>query len=138
MVSQDVLKGTRLLVTDVVVAITLIKRRAAGHNFTERERKLLHRTCADLVSVIPIGFLMLLPVGHVYFRIMLLFITLVLVPLYVILFFFQGHCSWACSYACSHSKICSCFGNNLFLCRYFKFKVLYVLGILSIPVDVAT
>lgn len=65
--SLDVLKGTQLLVTDVAVAITLLKSSISGHNLTEREKKILRRTCTDLASVIPIGFLMLLPVtavGH--------------------------------------------------------------------------
>ena len=58
---QDVLKGTQLLATDVTVAVSLLKSSMSGHNLTERERKVLRRTCTDLASVIPIGILMLLP-----------------------------------------------------------------------------
>lgn len=65
--SMDVLKGTQLLVTDIAIAITLLRSRISGHNLTEREKRILRRTCTDLASVIPIGILMLLPVtavGH--------------------------------------------------------------------------
>lgn len=65
--SLDVLKGTQLLATDVAVAVSLLKSSILGHELTDRERKTLRRTCTDLASVIPIGFLMLLPVtavGH--------------------------------------------------------------------------
>ncbi|KAJ6967443.1 hypothetical protein NC653_035603 [Populus alba x Populus x berolinensis] len=45
----------------------LLKRLLIGDELTEKERKTLRRTMIDLASVIPIGFLMLLPVtavGH--------------------------------------------------------------------------
>ncbi|KAH7443213.1 hypothetical protein KP509_02G026100 [Ceratopteris richardii] len=65
--SADVWKGTQLLATDVVAAMVLIQRSASGEELTEKEKKSLKRTLTDLASIIPIGFLMLLPVtaiGH--------------------------------------------------------------------------
>lgn len=65
--TTDVWKGTQLLATDTAAAVVLLKRSAAGEELTEREKKSLKRTLTDLASVIPIGFLMLLPVtavGH--------------------------------------------------------------------------
>lgn len=59
---QDAWRGTRLLGTDVGVAVILLKRSVAGQELTDREQKILKRTFTDLASVVPIGFLMLLPV----------------------------------------------------------------------------
>jgi hypothetical protein len=45
----------------------LLRRAILGQELTDREQKMLRRTLTDLASVIPIGFLMLLPVtavGH--------------------------------------------------------------------------
>lgn len=44
------------------VAVLLLRRSVAGQVLTDREQKILKRTFTDLASVIPIGFLMLLPV----------------------------------------------------------------------------
>lgn len=65
--TADVWRGTTLLSTDVRVAMRLLKRSAAGEALTQREHKLLRRTLTDVASVLPIAFLMLLPVtavGH--------------------------------------------------------------------------
>lgn len=65
--STDVWKGTQLLATDVAAAVVLLRRSASGEELTEKEKKSLKRTLTDLASIVPIGFLMLLPVtavGH--------------------------------------------------------------------------
>ncbi|XP_028549160.1 uncharacterized protein LOC110115753 isoform X3 [Dendrobium catenatum] len=65
--SADVWQGTQLLAIDVVAALVLLKRTITGDELTEKEKKALRRTLTDLASVVPIGFLMLLPVtavGH--------------------------------------------------------------------------
>ncbi|KAG0625720.1 hypothetical protein M758_2G075900 [Ceratodon purpureus] len=65
--SSDAWRGTVLLGSDVGVAVLLLKRSVAGQKLTDREQKILKRTFTDLASVVPIGFLMLLPVtavGH--------------------------------------------------------------------------
>lgn len=64
---SDVWEGTRLLATDVAVAMGFLQRALTGDELTEKEKKTLRRTLTDLASVIPIGILMLLPVtaiGH--------------------------------------------------------------------------
>ncbi|KAJ6808710.1 uncharacterized protein M6B38_165225 [Iris pallida] len=63
----DVWQGTQLLAIDVAAAMVLVKRTLTGDELTEKEKKALRRTVTDLASVVPIGFLMLLPVtavGH--------------------------------------------------------------------------
>ncbi|XP_019153470.1 PREDICTED: uncharacterized protein LOC109149932 isoform X1 [Ipomoea nil] len=65
--STDVLQGTQLLAIDVAAAMELLRRAIIGDELTEKEKQALRRTLTDLASVIPIGFLMLLPVtavGH--------------------------------------------------------------------------
>ncbi|XP_057507018.1 uncharacterized protein LOC130790121 isoform X2 [Actinidia eriantha] len=65
--STDVLQGTQLLAIDVAAALGLLRRVIIGDELTEKEKKVLQRTLTDLASVVPIGFLMLLPVtavGH--------------------------------------------------------------------------
>ncbi|XAR64740.1 hypothetical protein NMG60_11008545 [Bertholletia excelsa] len=65
--STDVLQGTQLLAIDVAAAMGLLRRVLIGDELTEKEKKALQRTLTDLASVVPIGFLMLLPVtavGH--------------------------------------------------------------------------
>ncbi|CAM6050274.1 unnamed protein product [Sphagnum compactum] len=65
--STDAWRGTKLLGTDVGAAMVLLRRAILGQELTDREQKMLRRTLTDLASVIPIGFLMLLPVtavGH--------------------------------------------------------------------------
>lgn len=65
--STDVWQGTQLLAIDVGAAMVLLKRTVMGDELTEKEKKALRRTLTDLASVVPIGFLMLLPVtavGH--------------------------------------------------------------------------
>nr|XP_024356431.1 uncharacterized protein LOC112272673 isoform X2 [Physcomitrium patens] len=63
----DIWRGSCLLGTDVGVSLVLLRRKVLGQNLTSREKKILKRTVTDMVSVVPIGFLMLLPVtavGH--------------------------------------------------------------------------
>ncbi|KAG0477966.1 hypothetical protein HPP92_012685 [Vanilla planifolia] len=65
--STDLWWGTQLLAIDLVAAMVLIKRSLTGDEITDKEKKALRRTLTDLASVVPIGFLMLLPVtavGH--------------------------------------------------------------------------
>ncbi|KAL4591825.1 hypothetical protein LXL04_004798 [Taraxacum kok-saghyz] len=65
--TQDVLQGTQLLAIDVAAATGLLRRVLIGDELTDKEKQALRRTLTDLASVIPIGFLMLLPVtavGH--------------------------------------------------------------------------
>lgn len=60
---QDVWQGTQLLAFDVGAASGLLRRALMGDELTEKEKKILKRTLTDLASVVPIGFLMLLPVS---------------------------------------------------------------------------
>ncbi|GMH09971.1 hypothetical protein Nepgr_011812 [Nepenthes gracilis] len=65
--STDVWQGTQLLAIDVAAAMGLLRRVMIGDELTVKEKKALQRTLMDLASVVPIGFLMLLPVtavGH--------------------------------------------------------------------------
>lgn len=65
--STDVWQGTQLLAIDVAAALGLLRRSIVGDELTEKEKQALRRTLTDLASVVPIGFLMLLPVtavGH--------------------------------------------------------------------------
>ncbi|XP_071908468.1 uncharacterized protein [Coffea arabica] len=65
--STDVWQGTQLLAIDVAAAMGLLRRVVIGDELTEKEKQALRRTLTDLASVVPIGFLMLLPVtavGH--------------------------------------------------------------------------
>ncbi|XP_057468328.1 uncharacterized protein LOC130757577 isoform X1 [Actinidia eriantha] len=64
---QDVLQGTQLLTIDVAAALGLLRRVIIGDELTEKVKKVLQRTLTDLAPVVPIGFIMLLPVtaaGH--------------------------------------------------------------------------
>lgn len=72
--TTDVLQGTQLLAIDVAAAMVLLKRALIGDELTEKEKKALRRTLTDLASVVPIGFLMLLPVTAVGHAAMLAFI----------------------------------------------------------------
>ncbi|KAJ4826202.1 hypothetical protein Tsubulata_023791 [Turnera subulata] len=60
---QDVLQGTQLLAIDVAAAMKLLRRALIGDELTEKEKKAPRRTLTDLASVVPIGFLMLLPLN---------------------------------------------------------------------------
>ncbi|CAA2961531.1 Ca2+-binding transmembrane LETM1 MRS7 [Olea europaea subsp. europaea] len=65
--STDVWQGTQLLAIDTGAAMGLLRRVLMGDELTEKEKQSLQRTLTDLASVVPIGFLMLLPVtavGH--------------------------------------------------------------------------
>lgn len=65
--TTDVLQGTQLLAIDVAAATGLLRRVLIGDELTDKEKQALRRTLTDLAAVIPIGFLMLLPVtavGH--------------------------------------------------------------------------
>ncbi|WOL02491.1 hypothetical protein Cni_G11210 [Canna indica] len=72
--TTDVWQGTQLLAVDLSAAVALMKRAATGDELTEKEKRALRRTLTDLASVIPIGFLMLLPVTAVGHAAMLAFI----------------------------------------------------------------
>lgn len=65
---QDIWQGTRLLAIDAAAAVGLVKRTMMGDELTEKEKKALKRTLTDMASVIPIGFLMLLPVSSACFN----------------------------------------------------------------------
>ncbi|KAG8376762.1 hypothetical protein BUALT_Bualt09G0097500 [Buddleja alternifolia] len=65
--STDVLQGTQLLAVDAAAALGLLRRVLIRDELTKKEKQALRRTLTDLASVVPIGFLMLLPVtavGH--------------------------------------------------------------------------
>lgn len=65
--TTDVMQGTQLLAIDVAAATGLLIRILTGDKLTKKENQALRRTLTDLASVVPIGFLMLLPVtavGH--------------------------------------------------------------------------
>ena len=62
-VKQDVLQGTQLLAIDFAAALGLLRRVIIGDELTEKVKKVLQRTLTDLAPVVPIGFLMLLPVS---------------------------------------------------------------------------
>ncbi|XP_026660984.1 uncharacterized protein LOC103708479 isoform X3 [Phoenix dactylifera] len=72
--TTDVWQGTQLLAIDVAAATILLKRALTGDELAEKEKKALRRTLTDLASVVPIGFLMLLPVTAVGHAAMLAFI----------------------------------------------------------------
>jgi hypothetical protein len=55
--------GTKLLFTDLMVAIELLLNQLRGHRVAERERKRLKRTLNDIASLIPVTILMPLPVS---------------------------------------------------------------------------
>lgn len=57
------MQGTQLLAIDVGAASELLRRVLIGDELTEKEKQALKRTMTDLASVVPIGFLMLLPVS---------------------------------------------------------------------------
>ncbi|KAL6507757.1 hypothetical protein OROGR_023952 [Orobanche gracilis] len=64
---KDVLQGTQLLAIDTAAALGLLRRGLIEDGLTEKEKQALRRTLTDLASILPIGFLMLLPVtavGH--------------------------------------------------------------------------
>ncbi|CAH9063660.1 unnamed protein product, partial [Cuscuta europaea] len=65
--STDVWQGTQLLAIDAAAATELLRRSLIGDELTGKEKQVLRRTLTDLASVVPISFLMLLPVtavGH--------------------------------------------------------------------------
>ncbi|MCH83149.1 LETM1-like protein, partial [Trifolium medium] len=57
----DVWQGTQLLAIDAAAAMGLLRRILMRDELTDKEKKTLKRTLTDMASVIPIGFLMLLP-----------------------------------------------------------------------------
>ena len=59
-------QGTQLLGSDSAAAMELLRRSVTGDELTEKEKKALRRTVTDLASVVPIGFLMILPVSKNY------------------------------------------------------------------------
>ncbi|KAL7099941.1 hypothetical protein ACP275_09G118200 [Erythranthe tilingii] len=63
--SVDVWMGTQLLFVDTSETVRFIVKKMWGHNVTERERKKMERTLADIATLIPVTILMLLPVSAV-------------------------------------------------------------------------
>ncbi|XP_034695820.1 uncharacterized protein LOC117921982 [Vitis riparia] len=63
--SSDILMGTQLLFIDIMASLELLLKQMRGRRVTERERKKLKQTLADIASLIPITILMLLPVSVV-------------------------------------------------------------------------
>lgn len=55
--------GTRLLLVDIVVSINLVLKQLRGKKATERERKKIVRTLADVSMLAPVPILMLIPVS---------------------------------------------------------------------------
>ena len=64
---QDIFLGTQLLAIDVAAATGLLIRVLTGNELTEKQKQGLRRTLTDLASVVPIGFLMLLPVSSIVY-----------------------------------------------------------------------
>ncbi|RVX17051.1 hypothetical protein CK203_002993 [Vitis vinifera] len=63
--SSDIWMGTQLLFIDIMASLELLLKQMRGRRITERERKKLKQTLADIASLIPVTILMLLPVSVV-------------------------------------------------------------------------
>ncbi|RVW26936.1 hypothetical protein CK203_103662 [Vitis vinifera] len=63
--SSDIWMGTQLLFIDIMASLELLLKQMRGRRVTERERKKLKQTLADIASLIPVTILMLLPVSVV-------------------------------------------------------------------------
>lgn len=63
--SVGIWMGTELLFTDVSDALELLIKQLKGHRLTKRERKKMKRTLGDIATLVPITFLMLIPVSAV-------------------------------------------------------------------------
>ncbi|XP_034686183.1 uncharacterized protein LOC117914784 [Vitis riparia] len=60
--SSDIWMGTQLLFIDIMASLELLLKQMHGRRVTERERKKLKQTLADIASLIPVTILMLLSV----------------------------------------------------------------------------
>ncbi|KAJ9692229.1 hypothetical protein PVL29_011344 [Vitis rotundifolia] len=63
--SSDIWMDTQLLFIDIMASLELLLKQMRGCRITERERKKLKQTLADIASLIPVTILMLLPVSVV-------------------------------------------------------------------------
>ncbi|RVX11646.1 hypothetical protein CK203_015764 [Vitis vinifera] len=63
--SSDIWMGTQLLFIDIMASLELLLKQMRGRRVTERERKKLKQTVADIASLILVTILMLLPVSVV-------------------------------------------------------------------------
>ncbi|KAK1362892.1 LETM1 domain-containing protein [Heracleum sosnowskyi] len=61
----DLWMGTQLFCFDVLVSINLVLKQLWGKKVTERERKKIARTLADLATLAPVTILMLIPMSAV-------------------------------------------------------------------------
>lgn len=55
--------GTQLLCVDVLVSLKLFMKQLLGKKVTEREKKKIDKTLADIATLIPVTILMLIPVS---------------------------------------------------------------------------
>ncbi|XVF24933.1 hypothetical protein REPUB_Repub13aG0170300 [Reevesia pubescens] len=61
--SSDVWFGTQLLFIDIMDSVELLLKQLRGQKVTAREKRKLKRTLNDITTLIPVTFLMLLPVS---------------------------------------------------------------------------
>lgn len=64
---QAVWMGTRLLFVDVLVSLKLFMKQLLGKKVTEREKKKIDKTLADIATLVPVTILMLIPVSIIPF-----------------------------------------------------------------------
>eukprot|EP00271_Cylindrocystis_brebissonii_P004925 TRINITY_DN16864_c0_g1_i1.p1 TRINITY_DN16864_c0_g1~~TRINITY_DN16864_c0_g1_i1.p1 ORF type:complete len:1010 (+),score=158.20 TRINITY_DN16864_c0_g1_i1:411-3440(+) len=64
-IGADAMRGTHLLGSDMVAAAGMLHRGAAGQSLTERERKHLGRALRDMLTVVPIGVILAIPMTPV-------------------------------------------------------------------------
>lgn len=67
---QAVLIGTQLLFVDILVSLKLCMKQLLGKKVTEREKKKIDKTLADIATLVPVTILMLIPVSICYFHIL--------------------------------------------------------------------
>lgn len=63
--STAILMGTQLLFVDVLVSLKLFMKQLLGKKVTEREKKKIDKTLADIATLVPVTILMLIPVSAV-------------------------------------------------------------------------
>ncbi|XP_017235329.1 uncharacterized protein LOC108209095 [Daucus carota subsp. sativus] len=63
--STAIWMGTQLLCVDVLVSLKLFMKQLLGKKVTEREKKKIDKTLADIATLIPVTILMLIPVSAV-------------------------------------------------------------------------
>ncbi|XP_074329897.1 uncharacterized protein LOC141667351 isoform X2 [Apium graveolens] len=63
--STAVWMGTQLLFVDVLVSLKLFMKQLLGKKVTEREKKKIDKTLADIATLVPVTILMLIPVSAV-------------------------------------------------------------------------